>query len=100
MAMWHIYLIRCADNSLYTGITTDVDRRFRQHSAGKGAKYLKNRQPITLVFQQPIGDRSLASKVEYAVKRLTKKQKEKIVANRLDCLHLLEGNRDQTPKSA
>lgn len=83
-------MIRCCDNSLYTGITTDVERRFHQHKNGKGAKYLKNRQPLTLVFQQPVGDRSLASKVEYAVKQLSKSKKEEIVSKKLDCLQLLE----------
>ncbi|MEM9776618.1 MAG: GIY-YIG nuclease family protein [Chloroflexota bacterium] len=87
---WHIYLIRCADNSLYTGITTDVERRFRTHSAGKGAKYVKARRPLKLVFQQEIGDRSLASKVEYAVKQLTKRQKERIVLEGLDCRQLVD----------
>ncbi|MEM8858077.1 MAG: GIY-YIG nuclease family protein [Chloroflexota bacterium] len=87
---WFIYMIRCVDNSLYTGITTDVEKRFQKHSQGKGAKYLKSKRPLQLVYQQPIGDRSLASKVEYAVKQLSKSKKELIVLGELDCRQLID----------
>ena len=90
MTIWSVYLIRCADKSLYTGITTDVQRRFQTHSEGKGAKYLKTRRPFKLVFSKEIGDRSQASKLEYAIKQLPKKRKEQIVSGELDCLTLLE----------
>ncbi|MEM8863613.1 MAG: GIY-YIG nuclease family protein [Chloroflexota bacterium] len=90
MTIWSVYLIRCADNSLYTGITTDVDRRFETHMAGKGAKYLKTRRPFQLVFSKAVGNRSEASKLEYAIKQLPKRQKEAIVQGKLDCLSLLE----------
>lgn len=89
MTIWFVYLIRCADNSLYTGITTDVERRVETHRAGKGAKYLKTRRPFKLVFSAPVGDRSQASKLEYAIKQLPKRQKEAIVQGKLDCLSLL-----------
>lgn len=80
MGEWSIYLIRCADNSLYTGIATDVSRRVSEHEAGRlGAKYLRGRGPLTLVFQQTVGDRSRASRVEYYVKRLSKREKEALV---------------------
>ena len=85
-------MIRCADNSLYTGITTDVERRFKMHESGKGAKYLKTRRPFVLAFQQIVGDRSQASKLEYAIKQLPKKRKELIVQGKFDCLSLLEKN--------
>lgn len=84
MTIWKIYMIRCADNSLYTGITTDVDRRFAQHEKGKGAKYLKTRRPFKLVFQRPVGNRSQASKLEYAIKQLPKAKKERMVAGELE----------------
>ena len=84
--IWYIYMIRCADNSLYTGITTDVGRRFQTHQKGKGAKYLKTRKPFKLVFQQAVGDRSQASKVEYKAKRLPKSKKEQVVTGVLDLL--------------
>jgi len=80
MGEWSIYLVRCADNSLYTGIATDVSRRMTEHETGRlGAKYLRGRGPLTLVFQHMVGDRSRASRVEHYVKRLSKQQKETLV---------------------
>ncbi len=81
MSDWHLYLIRCRDGSLYTGIATDVARRFAEHQ-GKGdtgAKYLRGRGPLTLVFQKKLGSRSLALKVENKVKKLPKAGKEKLI---------------------
>ena len=88
-AIWSIYLIRCSDGSLYTGITTDVIRRLEMHRTGKGAKYLKTRRPLELVFSKEVGNRSQASKLEYAVKQLSKAKKEQIVSGEFDCLSLL-----------
>ena len=81
MTEWSLYLVRCADGSLYTGIAKDVARRFGEHQAGgpRCAKYLRGRGPLTLVFQTPIGDRSMASKVERQVKRLSKADKEALI---------------------
>ena len=77
MTTWSVYLLRCADGSLYTGIATDVLRRLAEHADGeKGAKYLRGRGPLELVFHQEIGDRSLATKIEHRVKRLPKACKE------------------------
>jgi len=76
---WFLYLIRCKDGSLYTGITTDVDRRFAEHQSGKGAKYLRGKTPLTLVFQQKIGSRSAALKAEASIKKLSKVEKEAII---------------------
>lgn len=72
---WFLYLIRTADNKLYTGITTDVERRYQQHQSGKGAKALRGKGELTLAFSAPVGDRSLALRAEYRVKKLTKRQK-------------------------
>ncbi|MDU6926082.1 GIY-YIG nuclease family protein [Franconibacter helveticus 513] len=80
MTFWFLYLIRTADNRLYTGITTDVARRFTQHQAGKGAKALRGKGELTLVFSAPVGDRSQALRAEYRIKQLTKAQKEALVA--------------------
>ncbi|MDZ7644559.1 MAG: GIY-YIG nuclease family protein [Woeseiaceae bacterium] len=78
---WSIYLLRCADGSLYTGIATDVARRFAQHCSGtRGAKYLRGRGPLQLVWAQAVGDRSRASRLEYRIKRLPKVQKENLLA--------------------
>lgn len=73
---WSIYIVRCADNSLYTGITTDVDRRLKEHNDGKsGAKYTRNRRPVSLVYQESAESRSHASRREREIKRLTQRQK-------------------------
>ena len=77
MSTWSVYLLRCADGSLYTGIATDVSRRLSEHQNGdKGAKYLRGRGPLQLVFHQRIGDRSLATKIEHRIKRFPKEYKE------------------------
>ena len=77
MTTWSVYLLRCADGSLYTGIATDVTRRLAEHADGeKGAKYLRGRGPLELVFYREIGDRSLAAKIEHRVKRFPKEYKE------------------------
>ncbi|MDF7681859.1 GIY-YIG nuclease family protein [Enterobacteriaceae bacterium ESL0689] len=78
---WFVYLIRTADNRLYTGITTDVARRFCQHQNGKGAKALRGRGELQLVFSQKVGKHSRALQLEYRIKRLTKRQKECLVTD-------------------
>jgi len=81
MSEWYLYLVRCDNGSLYTGISTDVARRFAQHrgEGGAGSKYLKGRVPLTLVFQRNLGSKSLALKVERKVKKLPKARKEELV---------------------
>ncbi len=81
MLDWHLYIVRCHDGSLYTGITTDVARRFAVHqeSNSAGAKYLRGRGPLTLVFQKKLGSRSLAVGVESKVKKLSKARKEELI---------------------
>ncbi|MFC2066574.1 GIY-YIG nuclease family protein [Chloroflexota bacterium] len=81
MLDWHLYLVRCRDGSLYTGITTDVARRFAEHqeNSGAGAKYLRGRGPLMLVFQRELGSKSLALGVESKVKKLSKARKEKLI---------------------
>lgn len=76
---WHLYMLRTPTGMLYTGITTDVQRRLHQHQQGKGAKALRGKGELTLVFHCEAGDRSEASKLEYQVKQLSKKQKEQLV---------------------
>jgi len=77
---WFLYMVRCRDGKLYTGIATNVDRRFAEHQSGKGAKYLRGRAPLKLAFKKRIGSRSLALKVERLIKRLPKNKKERVVA--------------------
>ena len=80
MSTYSVYLVRCRDGSLYTGIATDVCRRIAEHEEGtKGAKYLRGRGPLTLVYQQEIGDRSLTSKIESRIKRLSSAEKSDVV---------------------
>jgi len=76
-------MIRCKGGFLYTGITTDVARRFAEHEAGKGAKYLRGKAPLTLVFQTDIGSRSDALKLEVWLKKQTKPFKENIITQGL-----------------
>lgn len=80
---WSLYLIRTADGSLYTGVTTDVQRRFAEHEnkdqKNKGAKALRGKAPLSLVFNLIVGDRSNALKLEYRVKQLSKSQKEQMI---------------------
>jgi putative endonuclease len=76
-----VYLVRCKDGALYTGIATDVSRRFEEHrqNEGKGAKYLRGKGPLQLVFEKGIGRRGLALKVEREIKRLPKGRKERLI---------------------
>ena len=77
---WCVYLVRCADGSLYTGITTDGPRRLEEHELGRrGAKYLRGRGPLELVFERQVGGRERALSVERRVKRLPKKAKESLI---------------------
>ncbi len=87
---WSIYMVRCRDGSLYTGIATDIERRFAEHQAGTGAKYLRGRAPLKLVFKKRIGSRSLALKIERMIKRLPKDKKERVVNTRIDIGQLLQ----------
>lgn len=79
--MWYLYIIRCCDDTLYTGITTDVERRFNEHKLGgrRSAKYLRGRGPLLLVSQFEVGDRSQASRLEYLFKSLPKSEKESFI---------------------
>ncbi|PCE32009.1 GIY-YIG nuclease family protein [Burkholderia ubonensis] len=77
---WFLYLIECADGSVYTGITTDVAARFDEHAAGKGARYTRSRKPRAVLASFPLADRSSASRAEYWVKQLTAAQKRELAA--------------------
>lgn len=76
---WYVYMLRCGDNTLYTGMTDDVPRRLQAHNSGTGAKYTRGRGPLTLVYQEPCATKSDALKREYAIKRLTRAQKEILI---------------------
>ncbi len=79
VSQWFVYMIRCHDNSLYTGITTDIERRFQQHVSGKGAKYFYGRKPQKVVLQETLATKGEALKREIEIKKLNKKEKERLI---------------------
>jgi putative endonuclease len=83
-------MIRCGDNSLYTGISNDVSKRFEVHQSGsdRSAKYTRNRHPLQLVFSAEIGDKSAASRAEYRLKKLSKKSKELLIRGKTSLSNL------------
>ncbi len=86
---WFIYIIKDKNNCFYTGITTDLSRRFAEHSAqnNKTAKYLRGKLPIKLVYWQEVADRSVASKLEAKIKKLSKTQKQQLITDTKLALH-------------
>lgn len=78
---WKLYMLRCGDGSLYTGITTDLEKRLEAHRIGKGAKYTRGRGPLELVYQEECGDHSRALKRELEIKALARVQKEELLRN-------------------
>lgn len=98
---WTLYIIRCADGSLYTGITVDLERRFKEHQAvgegigtkkgaSKGAKYLRGRGPLQLIYSTAVESHSVALKLEYKIKKLSRLKKEAIVSGRFSPVQLLQ----------
>jgi putative endonuclease len=78
MAKWHVYIVECADGTLYTGVATDVRRRVAEHDAGKGARYTRGRGPVRLRYSAPKRTRSAALKEEARIKRLARKEKSEL----------------------
>ena len=77
--VWFVYLLRCADDSLYTGITNDVSRRCEQHNAGTASRYTRGRRPTSLVYQETHASQSLALQREIAIKALSRQEKESLI---------------------
>jgi putative endonuclease len=77
--MWFVYIVRCADRSLYTGITTDANRRVEQHNCGRGARYTRARCPVRLVYLESAGDRGAALRREHEIKRMSPGEKRRLV---------------------
>ena len=90
MKPWYLYLIRCSDGTLYTGISNDVARRLAAHGAGRGARYMRGRGPLTLARKVRIGSHGDALRIERRVKRLPKARKEKLVAGKIRLKDLME----------
>ena len=82
-AVFSLYIVRCSDNTLYTGIAADVARRMAEHESGqRGAKYLRGKGPLQLEFAEIVGDRAAAQQLEYRVKKLSRDKKEALISGR------------------
>jgi putative endonuclease len=94
-SLWYLYLVKCRNGSLYTGITTNVDRRFAEHqeSGPKSAKYLRGKGPLELVYASEAGDRSQASAIEYKVKQLPREAKQRMIEGQASLLELVKEQR-------
>ena len=99
MSDWSVYLLRCGDGSIYTGIATDVKRRVNEHESGtRGAKYLRGRGPLQLLFQRVVGDQAVATRIELRIKQLPRSEKED--QRRLDDLIAQVLNEDANKEQA
>jgi putative endonuclease len=88
---YSVYIVRCADGSLYTGIAIDVARRIGEHERGRrGARYLRGRGPLKLEFAERVGDRGAATRIEHRLKRLAKPDKERLIAGERSLGNLLD----------
>ena len=84
-ALFSVYIVRCADGTLYTGIATDVAKRLAEHeSSPRGARFLRGKGPLQVVFSQVVGERATASRIEYRIKQLSRAQKTDLVEGRVD----------------
>jgi predicted GIY-YIG superfamily endonuclease len=79
---WVLYILKCRDNTLYTGITNDVSRRVEQHNHGTASRYTRSRLPVKLIFSEPCRNRSQALKKEYGVKQLSRKEKIEYISDK------------------
>ena len=82
--MNYTYIVKCADGTYYTGWSNDLEKRIKAHNEGKGAKYTKTRKPVELVYYEQFETKEEAMSREYAIKRLTRKQKEKLITSKGD----------------
>ena len=81
--LWHLYMVRLENGHLYTGITTDVERRLNEHQSGKGAKFLRGKGELELVLTKPIGNHSMALKAEALIKKMNKQKKEQLICGEI-----------------
>lgn len=82
MAQWYVYVLRCADGTLYTGTTTDTERRVAAHNSGKGAKYTRGRAPVELLYREPCEDKASALRREMEIKKLPRQEKLNMLKHR------------------
>ena len=84
MKKWFVYILRCNDGTLYTGVTTNIQRRLHEHNkTSRGSKYTKARRPVNLVYKAVYNTRSAAQKAEYQIKQLTRVQKERLINDKM-----------------
>jgi len=88
MSDWYVYMVRCSDSSLYTGITIDVERRIEEHNNNNrlGAKYTRARRPVSLVYSETLASKSEAARSEWAINQLSREGKEKLIADGAELL--------------
>jgi predicted GIY-YIG superfamily endonuclease len=79
-AVWFLYILQCCDGSFYTGVTTDIDRRIREHQEGTASRYTRTRRPVVLVYREECGSRSRSLARECAVKSLSRRRKEELIS--------------------
>lgn len=82
--MYFIYIVKCKDETYYTGYTTNIEKRIKAHNEGKGAKYTRGRLPVILVYWEQYEEKAQALKREYAIKQLTRKQKQQLIRRSID----------------
>ena len=81
--IWHIYMVRCSDGTLYTGITNDLNKRIEAHNSGKeGARYTRSRRPVKLVYSEQVESKSAAAKLEYQLKKLPRLKKIRLIKDK------------------
>ncbi len=84
MKMYYVYILECADKTLYTGYTDDIEKRIKVHNRGKGAKYTRARLPVTLVYFEEVETKSNALSREYSIKKMTRRQKETLISAKMN----------------
>ncbi len=77
--MWYVYILRCSDGSLYTGSTTDIERRLKEHKEGRGCAYTRSRLPVTLIYKKTLPDRSFAQREEARIKKMSRQKKLRLL---------------------
>ena len=81
--IWHVYMVRCSDGTLYTGITNDLKKRIEAHNSGKeGARYTRSRRPVKLVYSEQVESKSAAAKLEYQLKKLPRLKKIRLIKDK------------------
>jgi len=97
--VWSLYILKCGDGSLYTGVTIDIDRRLQEHQQGKASRYTRTRRPLVLVYREECGSRSQALSRECAVKALSRQRKDEIILTFLKAPVYKDVTRQKAPKS-